>query len=211
LHWLQQRELGWISNTIKPRTADSEVLVSGLIKLNIPALHISYQELIHSSVHLPLTPSDPPFNNLINTLHTLLTALNLEPLPMLPPTSRTISHDPLLRQLQMDQSLNSLDARDFTYHARRFPTRCSWPRCILSRLAFGRADWTAGCRTRRGGGRHIGVPANETQGVAALALPFVHAASDVVGTSYFEKNRGPCLRVDTSRCVCGVRELAYYI
>jgi hypothetical protein len=211
LHWLQQRDLGWISNTIKPRTADSEVLVSRLIRLNIPAMHISYQELIHSSVHLALTPSHPPLDHLINALHSLLAPLNLKPLPMLPATSRTISHDPLLRQLQMDQPLDSLDARYLSYHARRLSPRCSRSRCALSRLTFGRANWTAGCRTRRGGGRHIGVPANETQGVAALALPFVHAASDVVGTSYFEKNRGPCLRVDTSRCVCGVRELAYYI
>lgn len=122
-----------------------------LFRLNIPAMHSSYIEFFHSSVHLPLTPSHPPLNNLINTLHSLLTALNLKPLPMFPTTSRTISHDPLFRQLQMDQPLHSLHTRDLAYHARRLPTRCSRPRCILTRLTFGRADWTAGCRTWRSG------------------------------------------------------------
>jgi len=44
-------------------------------------------------------------------------------------------------------------------------------------------------RGRRGGGsRDIWVVANESEGVAALARPFVHASLDVAGATDFEED-----------------------
>jgi hypothetical protein len=155
------------------------------------------------SDHLTLPPSHPSSNNLIHPSNTLLTPLNLKPLPMLCPTSLTILQNPLLRQLQMNQPLNPLDARDLAHQTRRLPVSCAWPR------------WTklvgALRRGRRAGRRDVGIPAHESESVAALALPLVHAAGDIVGSANFEEDRGFRFRVDASGLFGCVRELADYV
>lgn len=81
-------------------------------------------------------------------------------------------------------------------------------------MSSGRA---ARSRTRSGGRRYVGIPAHEGEGVAALALPFVHAACDVVGAADFEEDGGFGLAgvavswVGASGGFCCVRELADYV
>ena len=76
---------------------------------------------------------------------------------------------------------------------------------------------TARSRTWSRRRRNVRVPADEGEGVAALALPFVHAACDVVGAADFEEDGGFGLAgvavswVGASGGFCCVRELADYV
>mgnify|MGYP006982990613 FL=1 len=46
--------------------------------------------------------------------------------------------------------------------------------------------WAGWGSRGRGGRGNVGVEADETEGIAALAVPFVHAAVDVVRSADFE-------------------------
>jgi hypothetical protein len=76
---------------------------------------------------------------------------------------------------------------------------------------------TARSRTWSRRRRNVRVPADEGEGVAALALPFVHAAGDVVCTADFEEDGGfrrfavvPWVGA-SSLFRCCVGELAHYV
>lgn len=72
--------------------------------------------LIKLGIPLPLRPIHPPPHTIIHILDTSLTSLDLEPLPMLPPTSLALPLDLLLREFEMHQSLHSFHKRDFAHH-----------------------------------------------------------------------------------------------
>jgi hypothetical protein len=99
---------------------------------------------------------------------------------MLLPASPTPPLDLPLRQLQMHQPLDTLNKRHLP-HDIAFPARGGRARKVRIHSALRRS-----VRGRSRGRGDVGVPADEVQSVAALALPLVHAAGDVVGAADFE-------------------------
>lgn len=85
------------------------------------------------------------------------------------PARGAIALNLLVREFEVDQALDAFDGRDFADDA-----------LGLTMLLVG-WGWCAG-------GGDVWIPAHEVEGVPALALPFVHAAGDVVGAANFEHN-----------------------
>lgn len=117
-----------------------------------------------------LTPPHPPPHRLIHTGHPFPTSLDLEPLAMLLPATRTRPLDPLARQFQMNQSLHPIHIRDLTVGRRR----------SMRRGCGNRARW---CGRGRRGRRRIGIRSHERDGVPALPRPLVQPARDVRGAA----------------------------